>query len=106
MRRAAARRRTADTLGEPDVIRERLGQAVTDIVFDRERMLVPALSASHYRTMFERTAGPVIKLIETMKDQDPKQLAAFRRDYEALVADYFRDNVVRHDYLLTRATKV
>jgi hypothetical protein len=79
---------------------------VTDIVFDRERMLVPALSASHYRTMFERTAGLVIKLIETMKDQDPKQLAAFRRDYEALVADYFRDNVVRHDYLLTRATKV
>jgi hypothetical protein len=41
-----------------------------------------------------------------LKDQDSKQLAAFRRDYEALVADYLRDNVVRQDYLLTRATKV
>jgi SAM-dependent methyltransferase len=92
--------------GDPAVIRERLGQAVKDVVFDRERMLVPALSASHHRTVFERTAGPVIKMIETMKDEHPKQLAAFRRDYEALVADYFRDNVVRHDYLLTRATKV
>jgi len=92
--------------GDPNVIRERLGKAVKDIVFDRQRMLVPALSASHHRAMFERTAGPVIKLVETLKDQDPKQLAAFRSDYEALVTDYWRDNLVRQDYLLTRATKV
>ena len=92
--------------GDPNVVRERLGKAVKDIVFDRQRMLVPALSASHHRTLFERTAGPVIKLVESLKDQDPKQLAAFRRDYEALVADYLQDNVVRQDYLLTRATKV
>jgi SAM-dependent methyltransferase len=92
--------------GDPNVIRERLGKAVKDIVFDRQRMLVPALSASHHRAMFERTAGPVIKLVETLKDQDPKRLASFRSDYEALVADYWRDNLVRQDYLLTRATKV
>ncbi len=56
--------------------------------------------------MFERTAGPVIKLVESLKDRDPKQLAVFRREYEALVAELLRDNIVRQDYLLTRATKV
>ena len=34
------------------------------------------------------------------------RLAVFRREFEAIVADYFEDNAVRHDYLLTRATKI
>jgi hypothetical protein len=32
-------------------------------------------------------------------------LAAFRAEYEALIAEYFEENTVRQDYLLTRATK-
>jgi SAM-dependent methyltransferase len=92
--------------GEPAVIRERLGTAVKDIVFDRERMWVPALSTAHFRTNFEKTAGPVRKLVESLSASDPAKLEEFRRDFEALVAEYYRDNYVRQDYLLTRATKI
>jgi hypothetical protein len=56
--------------------------------------------------MFERTAGPVLKLVELLSKSDPERLAAFRREYEAIVTDYLEDNIVRQDYLLTRATKV
>lgn len=69
-------------------------------------MLVPALSIPHYRTMFERTAGPVLKLVEQLTASDPARLSEFRREYEALAAEYFQDNLVRQDYLLTRATKI
>ncbi len=35
--------------GDPQVVRQRLGSAVKDILFDRATMLVPALSPSHHR---------------------------------------------------------
>jgi SAM-dependent methyltransferase len=92
--------------GEPNVIRERLGTAVQDLTFDRATMLVPALSPQHNRTMAERTGGPVVKLVESLAATDPARLAAFRREFEAIVADYFEDNTIRQDYLLTRATKI
>lgn len=92
--------------GDPRIVAERLGEAVRDIVFDRGTMLVPALSPQHFRTTFEKTAGPVIKVVETLSASDPKKLAAFRGEYESLVAEYYSDNTVRQDYLLTRATKV
>ena len=92
--------------GDPGVVRERLGKVVKNIVFDRERMRVPALSAAHYRANFERTAGPAIKVIEALSASDPARLSEFRREVEALAAEYFRDNVIRQDYLLTRATKL
>ena len=56
--------------------------------------------------MFERTAGPVIRLVDMLERTDPAALAAFRSEYEALVAEYFDDNLVRQDYLLVRAVKV
>lgn len=92
--------------GDPNTIRERLGAAVKDIVFDRSTMLVPALSVSHRRTAAEKTSGPVVKLIESLAATDPAKLAAFRREYDALSAEYFEENVIRQDYLITRATKI
>jgi len=53
---------------------------------------------------FERTAGPVIKMIESLAN-DPAKLAAFRTEMEALISEYFRDNTVRQDYLLTRVAR-
>ncbi len=92
--------------GDPNVIRERLGDRVLDLAFDRARMLVPALSPQHQRTVIERTAGPMIKLVESLATSDPDRLVAFRKEYEALVAEYLQDNVIRQDYLMTRAIKV
>lgn len=92
--------------GDPNLVRDRLGAAVKDLVFDRATMLFPALSPQHGRRMMERTAGPVIKLVESLATSDPLKLTDFRREYEALATEYFQDNVVRQDYLITRATKI
>jgi hypothetical protein len=86
-------------------VRERLDTAVRNITFDRARMRVPALSPQHYRAFLERSAGPVLKLVASLSAKDPSRLAAFRREYEALVAEHFEDSTVRQDYLLTRAAK-
>jgi hypothetical protein len=44
--------------------------------------------------MAERTAGPLVKLVEFLTSTDPARLLTFRREYEAIVADYFEDNTV------------
>lgn len=91
--------------GDPNIIRERLGAKVQDIVFDRGRMIVPALSVQHHNAHIERTAGPILKVVEMLSATDPAQLAEFRREADAMVTEYFEDNIVRQDYLMTRATK-
>jgi SAM-dependent methyltransferase len=91
--------------GDPGIVRERLGNEVQDIMFARDCILAPALSPQHYRALVERAAGPMLKLIESLS-ADPDRLRAFRQEYDAVVAQYFRDNAVRQDYLLTRAHKI
>lgn len=90
--------------GNPALVRERLGGAVKDLTFMREIMSSPALSPAHYRAAFERTAAPIIKLVEMLKDDAPK-LAAFRAELDALIAPYLRNNVLRQDFLMSRAIK-
>jgi len=92
--------------GREAVVRERLGRAVRDIAFSRGIMVVPALSVAHYRDTIERTAGPVATLVETLRSTDPERLAAFRREHETIAAEYFEDNSMRQEYLMTRATKI
>jgi hypothetical protein len=48
----------------------------------------------------------VLKLVESLAASDPVKLATFRSAYDALTAQYFDRNMVRQDYLMTRATKV
>src|SRR5207245_6601608 len=90
---------------DPNIVRERLGSSVTEIVFDRDRMSFPALSLPSYRAVIERTAGPMLKLVEMLSASDPVRLTQFRREYDAVLAPYFENNILRQDYLLTRATK-
>jgi SAM-dependent methyltransferase len=91
--------------GDPQVIRERLGSAVRDIFFARNCIEAPALSVQHYRDTTEKTAGPVVKLVEMLTATDPAKLAIFRETYDTLTSQYFDRNVVRQDYLMTRAVK-
>jgi SAM-dependent methyltransferase len=91
--------------GDEKIIRERLGSAVRDITFERATMQAPALSPQHFRTLTERTAGPVIKLIENLTANDPAKLVTFRKEYDALAAEYFHDNFMQQDFLMTRAIK-
>ena len=47
----------------------------------------------------------MVKLVEMLSATDPARLAVFRDTYDALTSQYFDRNVVRQDYLMTRATK-
>jgi SAM-dependent methyltransferase len=91
--------------GDPNVIRERLGGAVRNLSFDRGLLLSPALSPAHHREVVERTAGPVIRLVDALQKSDQARLAVFRAEYDALAGEYLRDNVVHQGFLMTRATK-
>src|SRR5256885_1401025 len=76
-----------------------------DVPSDRATKMTLALSPQHYRHLLEQAGGPIVRLIQALKD-DPARLAHFRRDYDELVSQYFDGNVVRQDFLMTRATKV
>lgn len=90
--------------GDPNIIRERLGDRVRDLVFRGGVMRFSALSPQHYRLSMETSAGPVLKVVESLAN-DPARLAAFRAEVESLVSQYLVDNAVQQDYLMTRATK-
>src|SRR5208282_1628270 len=87
--------------GDIQVVRQRLEGAVEDLSFDRGHLLVPALSPQHFRFNVERFAGPTIKLVQTLSATNPERLGEFRREFDAVVTPYHRDNQVRQDYLLT-----
>lgn len=91
--------------GEPTIIRERLGAAVHDLLFERDLMLVNTLSPQHVRHFTERTAGPILKLVEVLEKGDPARLTEFRREFDALASRYFEMNMMRQAYLMTRAIK-
>lgn len=90
--------------GDPAVVRERLGDGVRDVRFRRGVFEFPALSPRHYRMLFERHFGPTIKTVRALEG-DPARLEAWRDEWDALVGQYFADCGVRHEYLMTRATR-
>jgi SAM-dependent methyltransferase len=91
--------------GDEKVVRERLGSVVKDITFQHDTMRAPALSPQHYRALTERTAGPLVKLVEGLSAGDPAKLEAFRKEFDALIREYLAENFMRQDFLMTRATK-
>lgn len=91
--------------GDPAVVRERLGNRVTDLVFERATLFAPMLSPQHFRRFMETTVGPLAKLVETSGD-DPDKLRRFRAELDALSSEYFHDNTVRQHFLMTRGRKV
>jgi SAM-dependent methyltransferase len=91
--------------GDPNIVRERLGDKVKDLVFDRDIVRFPALSPAHCRVFMEQNVGPVTKLTKVLEGE-PDKLASLRREFEDLIACYFENNTVRQDYLVTRATKI
>lgn len=92
--------------GNADVVRERLGAAVTELTFDRGLLRAPYLSVQHVRVFMEQNVGPVRRITQALAGE-PSKLAEFQRELDALTAAYFEptENVLRQDYLLTRATK-
>jgi SAM-dependent methyltransferase len=90
--------------GDPNIVRERLGKAVSQLVFHRDRLNTPGLSPRHLVVKYEETAAPVIKVVQALKD-NPARLIEFRAAFEKVLEPYFRDNQIAQDYLMTRAVK-
>jgi len=91
--------------GDEKIVRERLGDRVREISFERGTMLTPALSAAHSRGVIERAAGPMIQLVAMLSKENPAKLAQYRRDYDALTTEYLKDNQVHQQFLMTKAAK-
>ncbi len=91
--------------GDPSIVRERLGASVKELTFGRDAMIFPALSSAHYRIFMETHFGPARKLLQGLDANDSSKAAALRREMEELASQYLQDNVLRQDYLLTRALK-
>jgi ubiquinone/menaquinone biosynthesis C-methylase UbiE len=90
--------------GDPNVVRQWLGKAVSDLKFARGTLVAAALSIPHFRTAQESTIGPLKKLIESA-EKDQVKLARIRAEFDAMAADIFEDNAVHMPFLMTRATK-
>jgi hypothetical protein len=84
------------------IITERLAASFEAPIFARGTMGFPALSVEHCRLFMEKSAGPIQKLVERLAG-DPEKLSAIRGEFDALVRPYYAENVVHHDYILTRA---
>ncbi len=91
--------------GDPAFVRERLGDAVSDVLFDAALMRFHVLSVQHQRVFLEANVGPIASLVKMLGASDPAKLEQFRRELEQVLEPYFEDNVLRQDYLLTRAVK-
>jgi SAM-dependent methyltransferase len=90
--------------GDPTIVRQRLGAAVTDVAFDWGRMTVPALSPQHYRAWLELHSVSITKVIAALAT-DSKRLDRFRSEVDSLIAECHYDNLVHQSFLMTRALK-
>jgi SAM-dependent methyltransferase len=88
--------------GSPGVVAERLGDKFEAPFFSRGVMSFPALSLAHFREFMECSVGPVQKLMEA-SSKEPERLAVLRAEFETLAMPYYFGNVIRQEYLLTRA---
>lgn len=90
--------------GDPSVVRERLGDAVTELRFDRGVAVNPALSPRHVLHFMEGTFGPLGKVIQSLTSQ-PSRLAELRAEILGLIGESFSENAMRQHFLMTRAVK-
>lgn len=88
--------------GDVSVVRQRLGDAVTGLRFERGVMRTNTLSVRHLRRLLEETIGPLRALVHS---GEAEALARYRAELDELTAEYFEDNSVRQDYLMTSAIK-
>lgn len=89
--------------GIPDVVQNRLGSGVKEIHFERGFVNIPILSPNHYWRMTSTKSGPLIQVIQNLKDA--QKVESLKKDVLQAIAPYTHDNMLRLDYLVTMATK-
>jgi SAM-dependent methyltransferase len=91
--------------GVPEIVGERLGDAVTDIRFERGTVSWPMLSAGHLWALFRDSYGPFVMAMAKLEGEPEKQ-QQLAVSVQSIFENFFHDNVVTFDYLLTHAKKV
>ena len=91
--------------GDIAVVKQRLGEGVKSLHHERGVMVIPALSPRHLRLFLEAKTGPFIRTSQALNHY-PAKLESWRVDSEDVIAEYLHDNIVHHEYLLTRAIKI
>lgn len=89
--------------GDPDVVRERLGDEVDELSFESGTVLVPVLSPAHYWEAAISQSGMFIVALESIADEDRPEL---REKVIETIETYVDDsqNAVPMEYRLTKAT--
>jgi SAM-dependent methyltransferase len=92
--------------GDPQVVQQRLGPTVKEVRFEYATMWIPSLSIHHWRVMAEKSSGSIVRAITALEKSDSAKLDQFRKEIEALASEYYENNLLRQEFLITRATKV
>lgn len=88
---------------DPDTVRGRFGDAVTDLRFETNVVRYPALSPAHFWASMIEDSGPIILALEAVVESDRPALeaAAVESLEPFFVAD---DNAIELEYRLVTAT--
>lgn len=91
--------------GDPEIVRERLGEAVEELVFESTTVLTPVLSPEHYWEKAGTETGLFIAAIEAIDEADKGEL---KEEMVETIAAFFdsNHNAVPMQYRLIRARVV
>ncbi len=90
--------------GIPEVIQKRLGNSsVKNIHFERGEVNIPVLSPNHWWKMASTKLGPLIQVVQTLKDT--QEVESLKNDVLQAIMPYFHDNLLKLDYLITVSIK-
>lgn len=89
--------------GDPDVVRERLGERAEDILFETGTVLTPVLSPAHYWEKAITESGMFIVALDAIDEADH---TALHGEMIETIEHFFDDsqNAVPMEYRLTKAT--
>lgn len=91
--------------GDPNIVRTRLGDVVSDLRFKRSTIFAPALTPEHVLHEIETSFGPIKKLLMRLDESDPDFAASVRTDILRLTRENTEKNVLAQNYLMSRAIK-
>jgi SAM-dependent methyltransferase len=91
--------------GDVSIINQRLNKDFKEIEFSRDVMMAPTLSPAHMLKLFEKNAGPLSKIVESLSEKE-EELSSLRSRVKKLIANYFKNNFLRQDFLMTRCVKI
>ena len=90
--------------GDMAVIEDRLKDHFNQIEFGRDTMFAPTMSPAHMLKLFEKNAGPLANLVKALAN-DPTKLSNLRNAALELIENFFSNNFLRQDFLMTRCVK-